>query len=131
MHPGEGLAQSVRLPQLLVDAARDVGATNAVSIAVTNTNSQSATLASAFIYFHTVTLSWTDSSSGTSGFNIYRSSTSGGPYTRVNSNLLSGTSFNDSNVQAGQTYFYVTTAVNNSNVESDYSNQAQAIVPSP
>jgi len=114
-----------------IQAVSPVSAAGTVSIAVTNTDSQSATLASAFTYFHTVTLSWTDSSSGVSGFNVYRSSTSGGPYTRLNSTLLSGTSFNDDNVQAGQTYFYVTTAVNSSNAESAYSNQAQAIVPSP
>lgn len=114
-----------------IQVVSPVSAAGTVSIAVTNSNSQTGTLASAFTYFHTVTLSWTESSSGVSGFNVYRSSTSGGPYTRVNSTALSGTSFTDSNVQAGQTYFYVTTAINSSNVESGYSNQAQAIVPSP
>lgn len=102
-----------------------------VSITATNTDSQTATLSSAYTYFHIVDLAWTGSSSSVSGYNIYRSSTSGGPYTRLNSALLPGTSFTDSNVQAGQTYFYVTTAVNSSNVESVYSNQAQATVPSP
>lgn len=114
-----------------IQAVSPVSPAGTVSIAVTNTDSSSATLASAFTYFHTVTLSWTDSSSGVSGFNVYRSTTSGGPYSRLNSSVLSGTSFSDNHVQAGQTYFYVTTAVNSSNVESDYSNQAQAVVPSP
>lgn len=114
-----------------IQAVSPVSPAGTVSIAVTNTDSSSATLASAFTYFHTVTLSWTDSASGVSGFNVYRSTTSGGPYSRLNSNLLSGTSFSDNHVQAGQTYFYVTTAVNSSNAESDYSNQAQAVVPSP
>ncbi len=102
-----------------------------VSIVVTNTNSQSGTLSAAFTYFHTVGLAWTDGSSGVSGYNVYRSSTSGGPYTRLNSSLVSSTSFSDNNVQAGQTYFYVTSAVNSSNLESAYSNQAQTTVPSP
>lgn len=102
-----------------------------VSIAVTNTDSQTTTLASAYTYFHIVGLTWTDSSSSVSGYNVYRGSTSGGPYTQLNSNLISGTTFTDNNVQAGQTYFYVTTAVNSSNVESGYSNQAEATVPSP
>ncbi|HEV2246034.1 MAG TPA: hypothetical protein VGW37_05215, partial [Terriglobia bacterium] len=83
-----------------------------------------------FTYYHTVGLSWTDSSTVVSGYNVYRSSTSGGPYTRLNSNLVSGTAFSDLNVQAGHTYFYVTTAVNTSSQESSYSNQAQAVVPS-
>jgi IPT/TIG domain len=114
-----------------LQAVSPVSPAGTVSIDVTNTNSQSGTLASGFTYFHTVSLTWTDSLSGVSGFNVYRSSTSGGPYTRVNSTILSSTLFTDNNVQTGQTYFYVTTAVNNSNVESVYSNQAQAVVPSP
>ncbi len=114
-----------------IQAVTPVSPAGTVSIAVTNTNSQSGTLASAFTYFHTVGLAWADSSSSVSGFNVYRSSTSGGPYTRINSTLLPGTTFTDINVQAGQTYFYVTTAVSSSNVESGYSNQAQTVVPSP
>ena len=114
-----------------IQAVTPVSPAGTVSIAVTNTNSQSGTLASAFTYFHTVGLAWADSSSSVSGFNVYRSSTSGGPYTRINSTLLPSTTFTDINVQAGQTYFYVTTAVSSSNVESGYSNQAQTVVPSP
>ena len=114
-----------------IHAVSPVSPAGTISIDVTNTNSQSGTLTSGFTYFHTVSLAWTDSSSAVSGFNVYRSPTSGGPYTRVNSTTLSSMSFTDNNVQAGQTYFYVTTAVNNSNVESGYSNQAQAVVPSP
>ncbi|HXH47937.1 MAG TPA: IPT/TIG domain-containing protein, partial [Terriglobia bacterium] len=114
-----------------VQAVSPVSPAGTVTIAVTNPDSQSGTLDSSFTYYHTVGLSWTGSSSPAYGYNIYRSSTSGGPYTRLNSNLLSGTSFSDNNVQAGQTYFYVTTAVNNSNMESSYSNQAQAVIPSP
>lgn len=101
------------------------------SVAVTNPDSQTGTLSSAFTFFHTVSLSWKASSSTVAGYNIYRSSTSGGPYTRINSTLDNGTTFTDNNVQAGQTYFYVATAVNSSNTESGYSNQAEAIVPSP
>ena len=114
-----------------IQAVSPVSLAGTVSISVANPDSQSGTLASAFTYFHTVSLSWTESASGVSGFNVYRSSTSGGPYARVNTTLLSGTTFNDQNVQAGQTYFYVTTAVNSGSVESNYSNQAEAVIPSP
>lgn len=102
-----------------------------VSVSVTDTSSQTSTLASAYTYFHIVDVAWTDSSSAISGYNIYRSATSGGPYMRLNSGLISGTSFTDENVQAGQTYFYVATAVSSNNVESAYSSQTQATVPSP
>ena len=125
-------AQSVTIVgSTQIQAVTPVSPAGTVSITVTNSNSQSGTLASVFSYFHTVGLAWADNSSGLSGFNVYRSSTSGGPYTRINSTLLPATTFTDSSVQAGQTYFYVTTAVNSSNVESGYSNQAQTVVPSP
>jgi hypothetical protein len=82
---------------------------------------------------HSVSLSWTASTSPNVGYNVYRGTTSGGPYpTKVNSSLVDGTSYVDSTVQAGQTYYYVATAVDKSNNnESTYSNQAQAVIPSP
>ena len=81
---------------------------------------------------HAVDLSWGASSSqSVSGYNIYRSTVSGGPYTRVNSSLTLATNYTDSSVVAGQTYYYVTTAVNSNNQESPYSNQANAAIPSP
>jgi hypothetical protein len=81
---------------------------------------------------HSVSLSWTASiSSGVAGYNVYRSGTTGGPYTKINSSLDASTVYTDSNVVDGQTYYYVTTAVNSSNEESSYSNQTQAIIPPP
>jgi IPT/TIG domain len=114
-----------------IQAVTPVSSAGTVTIDVTNADSQSATLASAFTYFHTVTLAWACGSSGVAGFNVYRSSTSGGPYTRVNSNMVSGMSFSDNAVHEGQTYYYVTTAISSSNTESGFSNQTRAIVPSP
>jgi hypothetical protein len=81
---------------------------------------------------HSVSLSWKASSSAdVIGYNLYRSSISGGPYTALNGLLVTGTAYTDTAVQAGQTYYYVTTAVNSSFVESAYSNEVEAIVPSP
>lgn len=81
---------------------------------------------------HLVSLSWTASTSAdVTGYNIYRSTTSGGTYSKINSSLVATTSYTDSTVSAGQTYYYVATAVNSSNQESGYSNQASATVPSP
>jgi hypothetical protein len=77
-----------------------------------------------------VALAWTASSSpGVVGYNAYRSTTSGGPYTKLNTSLVSVTSYNDQTVQHGLTYYYVTTAVNSQSLESAYSNQAAATVP--
>jgi hypothetical protein len=78
---------------------------------------------------HTVALTWNDGASQIIGYNIYRGTTSGGPYTRLNSSMLSATTFTDSNVQDGTTYYYVATAIDSNNVESAYSKPASAAVP--
>jgi IPT/TIG domain len=102
-----------------------------VSITVTNPDSKSGTLPAAFAFFHTVTLSWTASTAMVAGYQIYRSLTHGGPYTRVSRGLVTGTTFTDNNVQPGETLFYVSTAVGNNGGESNYSNESRATVPSP
>ncbi len=66
---------------------------------------------------HSVNLSWNPSSSTVAGYNIYRGATSGGPYAKINS-MNADTTFTDTTVQSGQTYFYVTTAVDGSGNES-------------
>ncbi len=79
----------------------------------------------------TVTLTWTASiSPNVSGYNIYRGTASGGPYAKVNSALITGTSYMDTTVVPGTTYFYVATAIDSGSNESAYSNEARAIVPS-
>jgi Abnormal spindle-like microcephaly-assoc'd, ASPM-SPD-2-Hydin len=79
---------------------------------------------------HLATLAWGASSSVVDGYNVYRSSTSGGPYTRINAAPVTALIFGDTNVAAGQTYYYVVTGTV-AGVESPYSNEARAIIPSP
>jgi hypothetical protein len=79
---------------------------------------------------HTVTLNWTASTTPSVTYNVYRASTAGGPYTKLTATTVTTTSYTDSNVVAGQNYYYVTTAVN-SNGESGYSNEAPATIPFP
>jgi hypothetical protein len=81
---------------------------------------------------HSVALSWDASTtSGVVGYNVYRGGVSGGPYSTINSALEASTAYTDNTVTAGQTYYYVTTAVNGSGNESGYSNQVQAVIPTP
>ena len=80
---------------------------------------------------HSTSLSWTDGDSGITGYNVYRGSVSGGPYAKINSALNANPVYNDNSVLAGQTYYYVTTAVDGSGGESAYSNEAQAVIPTP
>ena len=79
---------------------------------------------------HTVDLTW-NTSSGAVGYNIYRGTVAGGPYTMINSSLDSTTAYTDSTVASGQTYYYVATAVDGNSDESGYSSQAQAVIPTP
>ncbi len=78
---------------------------------------------------HSVSLNWDPSTSLVAGYNIYRGTQSGGPYTKLNSSLLAATDFSDSGVQSGTTYFYVSTAVDGNSLESSFSNEASADVP--
>jgi hypothetical protein len=78
---------------------------------------------------HSVALSWNASTSTVSGYNIYRSTISGSSYLRINSSQVAGLNYTDSTVQNGATYYYVTTAVDNSGSESAYSNQVSAAIP--
>jgi fibronectin type 3 domain-containing protein len=81
---------------------------------------------------HSVSLSWTASTSpNVVGYYIYRGTTPGGAYLRLNPTLVPGTNYVDTSVQAGQTYYYVCTAMDSSSNESAYSNEASGAVPSP
>jgi len=81
---------------------------------------------------HSVDLTWTASQSpGVVGYNIYRGTVSGGPYSKVHGTLNADTSYTDTTVTAGQTYFYVAKGVDSNDVESGPSNQVQATVPNP
>ena len=79
---------------------------------------------------HTVNLSWEASTSqNIVGYNVYRGPSASGPYTKINSALDPNTSYSDGTVQSGQTYYYVTTALDSTGAESAYSNQSEAVIP--
>jgi hypothetical protein len=78
---------------------------------------------------HSATLSWTATTSTVSGYNVYRGTVDGGPYTLINPSLVTGLSYTDTTVQSAVTYYYVTTAVDSSSVESVYSSQVTAVIP--
>jgi len=102
------------------------------TIAVTSTASNSPLsipLSGAGATSHSVTLTWTPSTSAVSGYNVYRGTQKGGPYTKITSSLVSGSTFDDTNIQHGLTYYYVATAVSSSGVQSAYSSEISATVP--
>lgn len=80
---------------------------------------------------HRVDLQWTaptDFTSGTDGYNMYRSTVTGGPYAKINITLLSTNVFSDLAVTNGTTYFYVVTHATPL-TESVFSNEVKAVVP--
>lgn len=77
---------------------------------------------------HHVGLSWTPDAGTVQGYYVYRGTQTGGPYAKISS-LQNGTTYVDSGVVSGQTYYYVVTALGNGPVESAYSNEAVAIIP--
>ncbi|MEK3913489.1 hypothetical protein [Paenibacillus sp. FSL H7-0331] len=70
-----------------------------------------------------IVLSW-PTVSGATGYNIKRSTTAGGPYTTVASNVYASP-YTDTTVTNGTTYYYVVTALN-AGGESGNSNEASA-----
>ena len=75
---------------------------------------------------YTVHLTWQASTSDVVGYNIYRGTTSGGPYVKINATLVIPLTYTDSSVTSSTIYYYVTTAVDPTGIESAYSNQASA-----
>jgi hypothetical protein len=80
---------------------------------------------------HTATLSWTASVTPNVTYNIYRATTTGGPYTKIGSVGVGVVSYIDSSALAGEKYFYVIRAMDNTNAESANSSEVQAVVPFP
>ena len=74
-----------------------------------------------------VALAWT-AAAGATAYNVKRATTNGGPYTLIGT--VAGTSYTDTAVTSGTTYYYVTSAtttVNGTVGESPESNQASAM----
>jgi hypothetical protein len=63
------------------------------------------------------------------GYNIYRSSVSGGPYTQLNPSPIPGLTFIDNAVSSGQTLYYVCSTVDSLGNVSPYSNETTAALP--
>jgi hypothetical protein len=80
---------------------------------------------------HSVAISWTASTSNVIGYYVYRSTQSGGPYALLEPSVVSGTSFVDTNVLPGQTYFYVATSIDAGGNESTFSAEVSATIPTP
>ena len=108
------------------------GVTGKISVASNATNSPdvislSGTGVAAMT--HSVALSWSPSTSTVIGYNTYSALQSGGPYSKLTGSPVATTSYTDSAVQSGLTYFFVVTSVDSSNLESAFSTEVSALIP--
>jgi len=77
---------------------------------------------------NSVSLSWT-AASGVAGYNLYRSTSATGAQTKVNTSLVTSTTFTDATVAASTAYFYVAKSQNSGGTESAASNQVTTTTP--
>lgn len=82
---------------------------------------------------HSVDVTWAASTSTPlQGYNVYRSTVSGGPYTRLSATLSPTTLlYTDTTPLSGKQYFYVVTALNTSGAESAASPEVAVSIPVP
>jgi hypothetical protein len=82
---------------------------------------------------HSVDVAWDPNVSATlQGYNVYRSTVSGGPYSKLSPTLSPTTLlFTDTTPVSGKQYFYVVTAVDTSGTESSASSQVAVTIPVP
>src|SRR5271168_4890387 len=76
-----------------------------------------------------VVIKWNASTSPVLGYNVYRSTTPGRDYVKINATLVQGLTYTDEVVESGTTYYYVARAVDAANRESVNSNESAATVP--
>lgn len=80
---------------------------------------------------HSIKIGWTYSQGAdtATGFNVYRATTTGGPYTKLNSSPLpiATLSYTDTTGTGGVKYFYVVTAVDALSIESANSAEVSGI----
>jgi hypothetical protein len=101
-----------------------------VSVTSTATNSPlSIPVSGTGVVARKATLSWTPSTSTVSGYNVYRGAQKGGPYTKLTSSVLAGSTYADQSVQSGATYYYVVTSVQSNGTESVHSTEVSATIP--
>ena len=78
-----------------------------------------------------IDLDWFDNNEADlSGYDIYRSTTSGSGYSKINTNQLSLSTYSDSNISGGTTYYYVVTASDLTGNESINSSQVSVTAQS-
>jgi hypothetical protein len=126
--------QSAKFTVTFTPATSGLASTTA-SFASSATNSPtSATLTGTGVAApaYSVSLTWVASTSpNVVGYNVYRRTGTTGNFAQINSALDGSTTYTDTSVADGVTYYYQTTAVNSSSEESAPSTTVTAKIPAP
>ena len=125
LNPGQTAAASVQFAPTTSGAI-----SGSINIASNATNSPAViTVTGTGIVSYSVALAWQASvSQNVTGYNVYRSVVSGGPYNQIASSVNT-LSYNDTTVAANLEYFYVVTSLGSGGMESSYSSQISATIP--
>ena len=108
-------------------AGNESGYSNEASVTLENEPPAAPTGLSATAGDSEVSLDWNDNAeSDFAGYNVYRSTTGGGPYDQLNAALVLTSDYVDSTAENGATYYYVVRAVDSMGAESGNSNEASA-----
>ena len=108
------------------------GAVSGASVSIaSNAANSPATISLSGTGTHSVSLAWTASTTSGVTYNVYRGPSSGGEGTTpINSSPITTTTYQDTNVTAGQEYFYTVKAIDSAGT-SAASNEVSANVPTP
>jgi hypothetical protein len=88
-----------------------------------------ANLSAAAVSSSQINLTWTDQSTDETGFQIERKTGAGGIYAQIGTPAANATTYSNSGLAGGTTYYYRVRAVNGA-ANSAYSNEANATTPS-
>jgi hypothetical protein len=101
-----------------------------LNVTVNGANQTGANFTATPAVTHSVALTWSPSVTTTvTGYNVYRTTTSGSNYARINSTLVSMMAYTDNSVQNTTTYYYVATSVDSTGLESAFSTEVAAMIP--
>jgi hypothetical protein len=128
--PGQTATLTVTFDPTTAGAVTGASASVASNAANTPTTVSLSGTGQAAATQHSVQLSWNASiSTGVSGYNVYRATTSGGySTTPLNPSPVTTLTYTDLTVTASDQYFYVVTAVDGSEASAD-SNEISVTIP--